>query len=109
VRHPRSLSVVTLAGRVAARLGDRAAARRASATLAELSDPALKGADSYAQAQIAALLGARDEAVRLLQRALAQGVTYAPDLGTVHLGHADIDLANVLADPAVQTLLRRRD
>jgi hypothetical protein len=68
-----------------------------------------KGAESYGQAQIAALLGERQEAVRLLQRAVAQGLTYVPDLGTAHLGHADMDLESVLADPAIQVLLQGRD
>ena len=108
-RHAGNPFVVALAGRTAARLGDRVAARRAFDALAGASHPALKGADSYVQAQIAALLGERDEAARLLQRAVAQGLPYAPDLGTAHLGHADIDLQSVLADPAVQTLLRPRD
>jgi tetratricopeptide (TPR) repeat protein len=108
-RHADNVFVVALAGRAAARLGDRAGARRSFDALAGLSGPLLKGADSYAQAQIATLLGERHEAVRLLQRAVAQGVPYTPELGTVHLGHADIDLESVLADPAVRMLLQRRD
>jgi hypothetical protein len=108
IRHPHIAPVVALAGRAAARVGDTAAARRASDALAAMSAPGSRGAESYAQAQIAALLGAREDAVRLLQRAVAQGVPYAPDLGTAHLGHADMDLERVLSDPAIQRLLQRR-
>jgi hypothetical protein len=96
-------------GRSAARLGDRSAARRSFDALAILATLALRGAYSYAQAQVAALLGARGEAVRLLQRAVAQGVPFAPELGTAYLGHADADLEGVLAEPAVRMLLQRRD
>ena len=108
-RHARNPFVVALAGRTAARLGDRAAARRAVDALTIVSSPVLRGAESYAQAQIAALLGERHEAVRLLQRAVAQGVPYSPDLGTAYLSHADIDLQSVLGEPAIRSLLQRRD
>jgi TolB-like protein/tetratricopeptide (TPR) repeat protein len=107
-RHPHIVPVVALAGRAAARTGDPAAARRAFDALGALSAPGTEGAESYGQAQIAALLGAREEAIRLLQRAVAQGVPYAPDLGTAYLGHADHDLEGVLAAPAIQQLLQRR-
>jgi hypothetical protein len=107
-RHPHIVPVVALAGRAAARTGDSAAARRAFDALGALSAPTHRGAESYGQAQIATLLGAREEAIRLLQRAAAHGVPYAPDLGTAHLGHADRDLESVLAAPAIRQLLQPR-
>ncbi|HEX6059502.1 MAG TPA: AAA family ATPase [Gemmatimonadaceae bacterium] len=109
VGHAGSIHVVALAGRAAARLGDGRSARQAFDALDGLAPPPMRGADSYVRAQIVALLGEPEAAVRLLQRAVAEGVPYTPDLGTAYLGHADIDLASVIDDPAVRMMLARRD
>jgi hypothetical protein len=105
VRHATQWLIVGLDGRVAARMGDTTRAERAAVTLRTLLPLAPRGSPAYQQAQIAALLGRREEAVRLLQRALGSGVNYmfAEDLS--YLGHADADLESIRQHPTVASLL----
>jgi serine/threonine-protein kinase len=69
-------------GVMAARDGARADAVRVSTWLAAQKRPYLWGEHTYWRARIAALLGGRDEAVRLLRQALAEGFTFDPSIHT---------------------------
>lgn len=58
---------------MATRDGDRAGAERVSEWLGAQKRPYLWGEAEFWRARIAALLGERDEAVRLLRQAFAEG------------------------------------
>lgn len=74
---------------IAARRGDGVRARKIDAELEKTTDPYLYGRHTYWRASIAAILGERERAVALLQRAYSQGYRY-----DVHLHR----------DPALQSL-----
>jgi len=71
---PNDVSFLQWHGVIAAGLGDRLEAERTSARLATLTTPYLRGANTVARAQIAALLGDKAEAARLARKANAEGV-----------------------------------
>jgi tetratricopeptide (TPR) repeat protein len=75
-------------GTIAARQGDVESARRFASELAALELP-LRGRNTAWRAEIAALLGERDEAVGLLQRAFSEGVGYGIWI------HRDMDLESL--------------
>lgn len=74
-------------GRIAARMGDRAEAERIFARLARMKGTF--GWNHYERAQIAALLGRRDQAVALVQQSWAEGVAYNMYF------HRDIDFEGI--------------
>ena len=72
---PDNQAHVALAGTVAARLGDRATALKHQATLMQLEkEPSAGGA--LRRAQIAAVLGEKQQAVDLLRDAVARGLAF---------------------------------
>jgi tetratricopeptide (TPR) repeat protein len=89
-------------GLIAARQGDTLTAERMAAELARLSGPYLRGRHTLGRARIAASLGRREEAVRLVEAALAQGLPYSSSL------HAEWGLAGLNSYPPFRDILRRR-
>ncbi len=90
-------------GITSAKLGDRAAARRAERALASANPPYQRGTPKLLQAEIAAALGEPERAVRLLQQGLALG------LGLESRGGALVDnsdLEPLLGYPPFEELLR---
>jgi serine/threonine-protein kinase len=71
-RYPQSAGLLGLRGRIAARLGDSATAQAASNALLAAA-PSSRESNALTRARIAALLGQRDIAMRLLRDAVAQG------------------------------------
>jgi hypothetical protein len=101
--------VLAVAGVAAVRTGDLAAARTMSGELEKLTQPAVVGEASYGRAQIAAALGDRAEAVRLLRQAIGQGVPYyfgSQYISTVHIDDGDPLLAPLNGYPPFEQLLR---
>lgn len=98
--HPANLHYAGYLGALAARRGDRDAARAASGRLPDLGGAWARGADEYWQADIAALLGDRAGAIALLRRALDHGHAVA------FKAHADPDLESLRGDSAFGPLLR---
>ncbi len=82
---PGNTVYVTLAGAIAARQGDRALATKHAAALAQASS-APGGANELRRAQLAALLGEREQAVQFLRDAFAHGLSMSVGL------HRNIDL-----------------
>ena len=100
-------------GALAARRGDREEALRISRWLESLDRPYLFGYNHVWRARIAALLGDRAEAVRLLGMAFARGLkhdgTFLPDKPARVSGvwsHRDIDLESLRTYPPFQQLMR---
>jgi len=87
-------------GAIAARRGDSPAAARYSGELARLNLPYVRGAHTAWRARIAALLGDRDEAVQLLRRAFAEGLTFGLWL------HTDLDLETLRGYAPFEELIR---
>jgi tetratricopeptide (TPR) repeat protein len=87
-------------GAVSARLGEAARAREISGTLRDLARPYLLGQHTYSRARIAALLGEREEAVRLLWQAVGEGVSFGVGM------HADPDLEALRDFPPFQEFIR---
>lgn len=102
VEDPEDLTVLGVAGIVAARRGDRDAAERISRRLATIDRRYLFGEHTYWRACIAAHLDRAEEAVALLREAFAQGRR----LG-FHL-HADPNLEPLWDLPAFQALVDGR-
>ena len=76
---PANTVYVTLAGAIAARIGERAVAAKHAAALAqEPSAPA--GAIELRRAQLASLMGEREQAVELLRTAFARGLSMSTAL-----------------------------
>ncbi|MGH9199968.1 MAG: protein kinase domain-containing protein [Vicinamibacterales bacterium] len=76
---PANTLYVALAGAIAARMGDRALASKHAATLSQApSTPG--GAIELRRAQLAALLGEREQAVELLRSAFARGLSMSTAL-----------------------------
>ena len=73
---------------------------RISRAFERLTGRYLWGAPSYNRAVIAALLGEREGAVALLQRAFAEGPPCTVDV------HHDVDLESLLDYPPFQELLK---
>jgi TolB-like protein/tetratricopeptide (TPR) repeat protein len=89
-------------GAAAARRGDPESARRFAKALADLRLPPMRGGATRWRARIAALLGERDEAVALLQRAFSEGLDYGIWL------HRDADLESLAGFPPFEELVRPR-
>jgi hypothetical protein len=70
---PNDISYLRLHGLIAARRGDITEADAMSSRLAALRTPYLRGANTLARAQIAAVLGRKEEAVRLLKQSSGDG------------------------------------
>jgi tetratricopeptide (TPR) repeat protein len=94
------VDVLGYQGAIAARRGDIASARRLVRDLAELQLPRLNGTNTYWRACIAALLGDKDEAVALIQRAFNEGLGYGIWI------HRDIDFESLREYPPFQELMR---
>jgi serine/threonine protein kinase/TolB-like protein len=71
--HPDNIFYKGRLGTIAARLGDRAKARRIAEELRRLDRPYLYGNHTFRSARIIALLGDKERAVALLREAVAQG------------------------------------
>jgi len=84
----------------AARLGDRATADKMSKQLASVDAPFTMGGPSYARAAIAAQMGERDEAIRLVQQAITRGFH---EYGRLHV---DIEFDPIRNDPEFQEIMR---
>jgi len=92
---PNDISYLKLHGAVAAHRGDVAEAEAMSAKLAALPQPYMRGANTLARAQIAAILGRKDDAVTLLKQAIGEGQRFnslhaLPDLLALR-GYAPFD------------------
>jgi serine/threonine protein kinase/TolB-like protein len=74
--YPEGLEAHALLGNALARTGDPAGAEGEARWLEELDRPYLGGANTYSRAAIAAHLGQRDLAVRLLRQAIQEGVSF---------------------------------
>ena len=97
--HPQSARYLGWVGLTAAQRGDTAAVRPLSAALASLDVPYLHGANTLARARIAAVLGRRDEAVRLVRQARAEGAQ-------VEELHLDLEFLSLRGYPPFDDLTR---
>ena len=97
---PEDLDIIALAGAIAARLGDEAAARDAVATLQSKKGRFRFGLQFMWSARVLAILGDSDQAIAALRGAFARGHCYGIDL------HTDIDLALLGTQPSFHELLR---
>jgi tetratricopeptide (TPR) repeat protein len=100
---PDDLEYQAALGRLAARRGDRATARRVSDRLGRLERPYLLGRHTFLRAGIAAHLGEKDRAVELLRSALAQGIWYDIDL------HNDLGLQPLHGYPPYEALVKPKE
>jgi serine/threonine-protein kinase len=98
-RYPESVSLLGLRGRIAARLGDRQTAQATSNALLAVA-PSSRETNALTRARIAALLGQRDVAMRLLRDAVAQGEMQAMRM------REDPDLLGLRDYPPFETLVR---
>jgi tetratricopeptide (TPR) repeat protein len=73
---PESLACIGFLGTLAARRGDRDEALRISGILENMERPYLRGFHTFFRANIEALLGEEELAVKLLQEAHAQGINF---------------------------------
>jgi tetratricopeptide (TPR) repeat protein len=85
---PGSSAYLGLAGAIAARMGDRAAAMKQAAALSRLA-PEPDGIVELARAQLAAVLGQRERAVELLRNSFARGLSMSTAL------HRQMDFESV--------------
>ena len=97
---PDTLAYQVALGTIAARLGDRTEAARVSRVLERVAGKYLAGTPTYNRACIAALLGNKEEAVALLQRAFAEG--RACDVNV----HHDMDVESLRDYPPFQELMK---
>lgn len=88
-------------GLVAALRGNAAEARAIQQWLAEVDRPFQFGAHTYQRAQIAALLGDADEAVRLLRQAWQQGLAHIWEAV-----HRDPEFDGIRRNPAFREFVR---
>jgi tRNA A-37 threonylcarbamoyl transferase component Bud32/TolB-like protein/tetratricopeptide (TPR) repeat protein len=100
--YPETISVHGGLGAIAARRGDRAGALRADRWLSELDRPYLHGANTYWRARIAALLGEREAAVRLLHEAWQEGAFLMEN------AHIEVDFTPLHDYPPYRVLIRPR-
>ena len=96
-------------GTIAARLGNRALAGRISAELDALRGPYLFGRHTFGRARIAAVLGEREQAVRLLRTAFAQGHPYRYATVSHERPHAHPDFATLRDYPPFQQLMEPKN
>jgi serine/threonine protein kinase/predicted Zn-dependent protease len=96
---PENSAYLALAGAIAARTGDRGAAMKQAAALGALaSEP--DGNVELRRAQLAALLGQREEAVELLRDAFARGLYMSTFL------HRQMDLESLLGFAPFDELMK---
>ncbi len=88
-------------GRIAARMGDSREAQRIFAALGRMKGSS--GWNQYERAQIAALLGRRDDAVALIQQGWAEGVAYNMYF------HRDTDFEAIRSYPPFARLLHPKN
>jgi DNA-binding SARP family transcriptional activator/tetratricopeptide (TPR) repeat protein len=88
---------------LAARRGDRSEAERIAGKLVSIHQPYLFGEVTIRRANIAALLGNREEAVALLRQALAEGFPFVDQL------HIDMDFEPLHGYAPFEALLRPQD
>jgi serine/threonine protein kinase len=98
-RYPESIGLLGLRGRIAARLGDSTTAQAASNALLAAAHSS-RETNALTRAKIAALLGQRDIAIRLLRDAVAQGEMQALRM------REDSDLLGLRDYPPFETLVR---
>ncbi len=96
-----SSAYLGLAGAVAARRGDRKAARKASDQLARM--PSDDGQVPLLRARIASVLGDREQALGLLRDAVAKGVPFGTAL------HRSMDFESLRGWPPFDDFMRPRD
>jgi tetratricopeptide (TPR) repeat protein len=99
---PHVLDAQGLLGTLAARRGERDRAAAISDNLADLPQREHRGRNTYWRARIAALLGDRDEAVRLLRQAFSEGTEV---WNTLHL---EPDFDGLRDFPAFRAFARPR-
>ena len=98
-RYPESVGLLGLRGRIAARLGDSTTAQATSSALLAAAQSS-RETNALTRAKIAALLGQRDVAIRLLRDAVAQGEMQALRM------REDPDLLVLRDYPPFETLVR---
>ncbi len=101
--NPESVHVLGYLGVLSARLGEHDEARRISERLAAWADPFARGSDTYWRASIAAALGERDEAVRNLRAAFAEGLSFWSNMTSNC--HADTNLEPLRRYPPFDRLM----
>jgi tetratricopeptide (TPR) repeat protein/TolB-like protein len=99
---PHVLDAQGLLGTLAARRGERARATGISNGLADLPQREHRGRNTYWRARIAALLGDRDDAVRLLRQAFSEGTEVWNTL------HVEPDFDGLRDFPAFRAFARPR-
>jgi tetratricopeptide (TPR) repeat protein len=99
VRYPQSIGLLGLRGRIAARLGDSVTAEAAATALLAAAHSS-RETNALTRAKIAALLGQRDIAIRLLRDAAAHG-----EMQPVRM-REDPDLLGLRDYPPFETLVR---
>jgi len=98
---PDNRFFLTARGVTAANLGDHDTAESVNTRLRELGDPPdQRGLTAYNRACLAAQMGDRDDALRLLREAFAQGLFFSLDI------RMDPDLEPLWTDPEFQEILR---
>jgi hypothetical protein len=97
-----SVNLLKYHGLIAARLGDFAEAERTSAGLAALTTPYLWGRHTLGRAQIAAILGHKDDATRLARQAIAEGVQ-------VPMLHLTPEFVTLRGYPLFETIIKPID
>ncbi len=101
---PTSVTYRGYLGVIAARHGDVEAANEIDEQLAAVDRPYLLGLNTYWRARIAAVLGDRESAVRLLREAIAAGSPYFR--GSQFWLHSVIDFESLSDYPPYQELVR---
>jgi serine/threonine protein kinase/TolB-like protein len=101
-RQPDNINYLGYLGTIAARQGDTTLARRIDTKLKNINRPYIYGNHTYWRARIAALLGEKEPAIRLLRDALAQGLSHSRM-------HADIGLESIWDYPPFKELLKPKD
>jgi Flp pilus assembly protein TadD len=102
---PTNFGLRSLAGAIAARLGDRRAVDRTDAWLARFKAPYLNGGATFERARLAAILGERERANDLFLQALDDGFAIWQGLGP----HNDPDFDSIRGMSAYQLLYRDKN
>jgi serine/threonine protein kinase/tetratricopeptide (TPR) repeat protein len=102
---PTNIGLRSLAGAVAARLGDRRTVDRTDAWLASLKRPYLNGDNTFERARLAAILGERVRANDLFLQALDDGFAIFQRVGP----HEDPDFDSIREMSAYKLLYRDKD
>jgi tetratricopeptide (TPR) repeat protein len=104
---PQDLHALGYLGVLAARLGEQDEALRISQRLAAWEDPYVRGRHAYWRVSIAAALGDRDEAVRYLRAAFAEGLRFSTN--TTSYLHADMNLEPLRGYPPFDRLMAPKE